>query len=126
MKGFFLTFSIIMATFLNVFCQTSTIYAFEGALPSDTVTCMAMDAEGNILIGTANGLVSYDGFSFNVITTANGLAGNTINDISVAPNGKIYVATSNGVSVSNGNSWQNDMTGGEIRKIAGRSDGKFW
>jgi len=126
MKGFFLTFSIIMATFMNVFCQTSTIYAFEGALPSDTVNCMAMDAEGNILIGTANGLVSYDGFSFNVITTANGLAGNTINDISVAPNGRIYVATSNGVSVSNGNSWQNDMTGGEIRKIAGRSDGKFW
>lgn len=126
MKGFFLTFSLIMATFLNVFCQTSTIYAFEGALPSDTVNCMAMDAEGNILIGTANGLVSYDGFSFNVITTANGLAGNTINDISVAPNGKIYVATSNGVSVSNGNSWQNDITGGEIRKIAGRSDGKFW
>ena len=126
MKGFFLTFSIIVATFLNVFCQTSTIYAFEGALPSDTVNCMAMDAEGNILIGTANGLVSYDGSSFNVITTANGLAGNTINDISVAPNGKIYVATSNGVSVSNGNSWQNDITGGEIRKIVGRSDGKFW
>ena len=126
MKGFILTFSLIVATFLNVFCQTSTIYSFEGALPSDTVNCMAMDAEGNILIGTAKGLVSYNGTSFNTSTTANGLAGNSINDISVAPNGTIYVATSNGVSVSNGNTWQNDITGGEIRKIAARSDGRFW
>ena len=126
MKGFILAFAFIFTALLGVFGQTSTSYSFEGCLPSDTINCMAQDADGNILIGTAKGLVSYDGTNFTVITTADGLAGNTINDISVASDGRIYVATSNGVSVSNGNSWQNDITGGEIRKIAASGDGRFW
>ncbi len=126
MKGFILTFAFISTALLGVFGQTSTSYSFEGCLPSDTINCMAQDADGNILIGTAKGLVSYDGTNFNVITTADGLAGNTINDISVASDGRIYVATNNGISVSNGNSWQNDITGGEIRKIAASGEGRFW
>lgn len=126
MKNILSTLILLVSVTLWTYGQTTTIYSYEQALPSDTVNCIAQDADGDILIGTANGLVRYDGTSFNVITTADGLAGNTINDISVAPNGKIYVATNNGVSVSNDNTWQNDITGGDIRKIAGTDDGRFW
>ena len=104
----------------------SVLFGYEQVLPSDTVTCIAQDADGNILIGTRNGLVSYDGADFSLITTANGLAGNSINDICVASDGKIYVATTNGVSISNGNAWQNDFTGSNIRKISALAGGRFW
>lgn len=126
MKKLSLILALIITCLASVYGQSSVLFGYEQVLPSDTVTCIAQDADGNILIGTRNGLVSYDGIDFNVITTANGLAGNSINDICVAPDGKVYVATTTGVSISNGNAWQNDFTGSNIRKIAALADGRFW
>lgn len=126
MKKLSLILALIITCLVSVYGQSSVLFGYEQVLPSDTVTCIAQDADGNILIGTRNGLVSYDGIDFNVITTANGLAGNSINDICVAPDGKVYVATTTGVSISNGNAWQNDFTGSNIRKIAALADGRFW
>lgn len=126
MKKLSLILALIITCLASVYGQSSVLFGYEQVLPSDTVTCIAQDADGNILIGTRNGLVSYDGIDFNVITTANGLAGNSINDICVAPDGKVYVATTTGVSISNGNAWQNDFTGSNIRKISALADGRFW
>ncbi len=126
MKKLSLILALIITCLASVYGQSSVLFGYEQVLPSDTVTCIAQDADGNILIGTRNGLVSYDGIDFNVITTANGLAGNSINDICVAPDGKVYVATTTGVSISNGNAWQNDFTGSNIRKIAALAGGRFW
>ena len=126
MKKLPLILALIITCLASVYGQSSVLFGYEQVLPSDTVTCIAQDADGNILIGTRNGLVSYDGIDFNVITTANELAGNSINDICVAPDGKVYVATTTGVSISNGNAWQNDFTGSNIRKIAALAGGRFW
>lgn len=126
MEKLSLILALIITCLTSVYGQSSVLFGYEQVLPSDTVTCIAQDADGNILIGTRNGLVSYDGIDFNVITTANGLAGNSINDICVASDGKVYVATTTGVSVSNGNAWQNDFTGSNIRKISALAGGRFW
>ncbi len=126
MKKLSLILALIITCLASVYGQSSVLFGYEQVLPSDTVTCIAQDADGNILIGTRNGLVSYNGADFSLITTANGLAGNSINDICVASDGKVYVATTTGVSVRNGNVWQNDLTGSDIRKIAATANGKFW
>ncbi|MBQ2075991.1 MAG: hypothetical protein II471_00605, partial [Bacteroidales bacterium] len=126
MKNILFVLSLILIGITSIYAQTSNIFRYESALPSDTVTCIAQDAEGNVLLGTANGLVSYNGTGFSVINTSNGLAGNYVNDIFVASDGKIYVATTAGLSIRNNNTWQNEFTGGNIRKIAATSDGRFW
>lgn len=126
MKNILFVLSLILIGITSIYAQTSNIFRYESALPSDTVTCIAQDAEGNVLLGTANGLVSYNGTGFSVINTSNGLAGNYVNDIFVASDGKIYVATTAGLSIRNNNAWQNEFTGGNIRKIAATSDGRFW
>lgn len=126
MKRLSLILALIITCLASVYGQSTVLFGYEQVLPSDTVTCIAQDADGNILIGTRNGLVSYDGTDFNVITTANGLVGDSINDICVASDGKVYVATTTGVSVSNGNAWQNDFTGSNIRKISAIAGGRFW
>ncbi len=126
MKNILFVLSLILIGITSIYAQTSNIFRYESALPSDTVTCIAQDAEGNVLLGTANGLVSYNGTGFSVINTSNGLAGNYVNDIFVAFDGKIYVATTAGLSIRNNNAWQNEFTGGNIRKIAATSDGRFW
>ena len=126
MKNILFVLSLILIGITSIYAQTSNIFLYESALPSDTVTCIAQDAEGNVLLGTANGLVSYNGTGFSVINTSNGLAGNYVNDIFVASDGKIYVATTAGLSIRNNNTWQNEFTGGNIRKIAATSDGRFW
>ena len=126
MKRLSLILALVITCLASVYGQSSVVFGYEQTLPSDTVTCIAQDADGNVLIGTRNGLVSYDGTDFSLITIADGLAGNSINDICVASDGKIYVATTTGVSIRNNNSWQNDFTGSDIRKIAATSNGKFW
>jgi len=106
--------------------QSITIFGYESVLPSDTITCLAQDANGNILLGTTNGLVSYNGSVFSVTNTSNGLIGNSVNDIFVASNGKIYVATTTGLSIKNNNAWQTEFTGTNIKNIAVTSDEKMW
>ncbi|MBO7652959.1 MAG: T9SS type A sorting domain-containing protein [Bacteroidales bacterium] len=126
MKNILFASLLVFIGFVNAYGQSSTIFNYEEALPSDTVTCIAQDTDGNVLLGTANGLVSYNGSDFSVINTSNGLAGNHVNDIFVASDGKIYVATTTGLSIRVNNAWQNDFTGSNIRKIAAASDGRFW
>ncbi|MBO4874370.1 MAG: T9SS type A sorting domain-containing protein [Bacteroidales bacterium] len=126
MKNILFVLSLIFIGITSICAQSSTLFHYESVLPSDTVTCMAQDADGNVLLGTTNGLVSYNGTDFSVINTSNGLAGNYVNDIFVASDGKVYVATTAGLSIRNNNTWQNEFTGGNIRKIAATSDGRFW
>ena len=126
MKNILFVLTLILFGAVCSYAQTTSIFTYQSALPSDTVTCIAQDANGNVLLGTATGLVSYDGTDFAVITTNNGLAGNYVNDISVAADGKVYVATGTGVSVRNNNVWQNEFTGSNIKKIAAVGNGKFW
>lgn len=56
MKNILFVLSLILIGITSIYAQTSNIFRYESALPSDTVTCIAQDAEGNVLLGTANGL----------------------------------------------------------------------
>ncbi|MBQ2575103.1 MAG: hypothetical protein II575_12840, partial [Bacteroidales bacterium] len=55
MKNILFVLSLILIGITSIYAQTSNIFRYESALPSDTVTCIAQDAEGNVLLGTANG-----------------------------------------------------------------------
>ena len=125
-KNILFIFSMIFMALTSSYGQSTAIFGYESVLPSDTITCLAQDADGNILLGTTNGLVSYNGSVFSVTNTSNGLIGNSVNDIFVASDGKIYVATTTGLSIKNNNIWQTEFTGSNIKNIAVTSDGKMW
>ncbi len=70
------------------------------ALVGDSVAAIA--AQGNLLVvGTDNGLFSYNGRSWRTFTTADGLPSNQV--LSISPSGSVYyVGTSEGVVIFTG------------------------
>jgi len=60
--------------------------------------CLLEDSEGNIWIGTDNGLSRYDGRRFVNFTDKDGLAGNRIQCIHQSKNGDLWIATLNGLN----------------------------
>ena len=61
----------------------------------------------NMWIGTAIGLVFYNGKKFKTYTNRDGLPSSTINKIVKSPKGEIWIATNNGVSIYDGMSFKN-------------------
>lgn len=76
------------------------------ALPSNYITALAEDNIGNVWIGTRAGLVKYDGISFTVFNTANGLPSNTITCIE-SIGSQLYVGTRSGLSRYDGVNFTN-------------------
>lgn len=63
-------------------------------MPSDTVTCMVSDADGEVYIGTTNGLVHYDRFTFLLLDTENSaLKSNRVIGLACLNGKEIYAAT---------------------------------
>ncbi len=71
------------------------------------ITCLKNLRDGNLIVGTRHGgVISINGegaFRY-LINTANGLRNNTINDLFVDNQGKVWVATENGISLLETNS----------------------
>src|SRR5579862_7373977 len=66
---------------------------------SNRILALYQDRKGNIWFGTeGGGLNKYDGRSFSVFSTRNGLAGNVVSSICEDSRGAIWVATSDGVT----------------------------
>lgn len=61
------------------------------------VSSLLNDNNGNLWIGTHNGLTKFDGNQFIKFTTSNGLPSNFINSVKKDADGKIWIATNNGV-----------------------------
>jgi hypothetical protein len=82
--------------------NATTTPAFSAA----TINALAADASGNIWIGTATGLVKFDGTSFTTFTSANGLPSNTITCVA-SVGSQIYAGTNSGLSRYDGTSFTN-------------------
>jgi hypothetical protein len=67
-------------------------FTINDGLPSNIVYCFFKDSRGIFWIGTENGLVKYDGYTFQSFTSENGLAGNSIWDIKEDQEHNLWIA----------------------------------
>lgn len=78
-------------------------------MPSDTVYCVHVSADGTQWIGTKRGVARHTGYKtlegWTVFTTAEGLADDFVQAINSDSKGKIYFGTKNGLSVFDGTKW---------------------
>jgi ligand-binding sensor domain-containing protein len=92
----------------NRYLQFNYITPDDG-LPSSSITSLCQDGKGYMWIGTSNGLVRYDGYSFTVFkndpSDRNSISHNLISSILEDTDGNMLVGTSTGLSLYN---WQTD------------------
>ena len=69
--------------------------------------CLLEDREGNLWIGTDNGLSRYDGRRFIIFTDGDGLGGNSIQCIHQDKKGDLWIGTNNGLSRYDGSEFVN-------------------
>lgn len=109
-RSIFLTFGIILL-FLFASAQ-STDYAIEkytikNGLPSGRIEIILQDHLGFIWIGTSNGLVKYDGYTFftykNNYNNNHSLANNIITGLYESPDNILFIATRGGLHIYNRN-----------------------
>ncbi len=79
-------------------------YVSDGLL-SNRIQCINKDTDGNLWIGTPEGLSVFDGTGWTGYTVNDGLAGNDVRCIEVDIDGTLWIGTTKGVSHFNGNSW---------------------
>lgn len=79
-----------------------TSYNIEDGLSNSMVHTITQDDDGYMWFGTEDGLNRFDGQNFNVYrfdpTDVNSLAGNSVNQIYLAPDNSLWIATHNGIS----------------------------
>ncbi|MCB0700462.1 MAG: hypothetical protein KDC11_11460 [Chitinophagaceae bacterium] len=69
----------------------------KDGLPSNGIFALEEDDDGNIWIGTSNGISMYDGFSFTNFTITDGIPDRRISDIKKDSKGNLWFGTSQGV-----------------------------
>jgi diguanylate cyclase (GGDEF)-like protein len=67
-------------------------------LSSITPSCLIQDQDGFIWIGTPNGLLRFDGNRLVRYGIEQGLPSTNVNQLVLAPNGKLWIVTSRGIS----------------------------
>jgi ligand-binding sensor domain-containing protein len=120
---------------INVFDgqKWDTIDASDG-LPYENARVLHFDYQGNLWIGSGgngNGLVKYDGTTFTLYTTTDGLSDNRIESIGSQPNGTIWVGTVfGGTCRFDGSQWTcfdtSYVNHRHILSIYGESDSSIW
>ena len=71
-------------------------------MPSDTVTALALDADGQLIIGSDQGLAR---FVTDTLTVDTDLGRVAINALATAPSGEIWAATPDGLQRFDGVTW---------------------
>lgn len=83
-------------------------------MPSDTVYCVHISADGTQWIGTRRGVAKHTGYKtlegWTVFTTEQGLADDLVQAINSDSKGNIYFGTKNGLSVFDGTKWTSYKT----------------
>lgn len=78
----------------------------EGASPETMFRCSFMDKDGNLWFGTTGaGVYKYDGHAFFRYAEKDGLTSTFVTGISQDTQGKIWIATNDGIFYGNGNSF---------------------
>lgn len=121
------------ATQANVFSTSYTKvgqqkYAQLGKIPGSDVTCMAFDKSGKVWVGGKNGVAVRSGSQFTSYTTGEGLPDNAVNDIAVAGDGKVYVATEIGAAVFENGAWKKieGLVSEKVQALAIDNKGAVW
>ncbi len=99
----------------------------NSALPSDTVTTLALDADGQLLIGSDQGLAR---FITDTLTVDLGLGRVAINALAASPTGEVFAATADGLQRFDGVAWSPYATPQvqttEITALLVDSGGDLW
>jgi ligand-binding sensor domain-containing protein len=74
----------------------TTNYSIEQGLPSSESYDVLQDSKGYIWIATDRGVCRFDGYSFTVYTTANGLTDNTVFNLGEDDRGRVWFFPLNG------------------------------
>ena len=99
------------------------------------ISSITMDNDGNLWIGDNNrGLIRYDGESFKRWSIREGIAGTGVLDIFIEDNNEIWIATTYGVSVFNGENFKTihdfgnslALNSGEVTSIEKSKDGIYF
>lgn len=108
-----------------------TVYTPDNGLPSEYVTALAVDANGDVWAGTQDGLSLFDGEGWTTYTTADGLPANTITALAPDATGGLWIATAgSGATLYNGETWEHLTTVGladrDVRALAEDAEGSIW
>ena len=101
-------------------------------LPSNDVTSLAVANDGvTIFAGTSAGVAQFNGRSWDSLSQTGSQAVNTIQDVSITPDGRLWAATVGGLTVYDGSAWQlfttaDGLPNNDIHQIAANADGSVW
>ncbi len=128
-----LIFFVVATLFASVVCmsQTQRYYPYENALISNNTRAVALAADGNVWIGSTQGITRYDGSEWSLYNTDNGLPNNMIYDVYCAGNGDVWIATAAGIAVFDGLGWTgygigDGLPSNTIWCITGDANGNIW
>jgi len=102
-----------------------------GALAAH-MDALALDADGTPWLGTwFDGLLTRTGDRWHALNTADGLPSNTIRDVLVAPDGRLWVATDAGLARRDGAGWTvfgtaDGLPNAEVRALVAEPGGAIW
>ncbi|MSS73725.1 MAG: hypothetical protein EXS64_19890 [Candidatus Latescibacteria bacterium] len=111
---------------------TFTTFTIEDGLPSNNVSNIFQDREGNLWFGTDGGVSRYDGKMFTAFTTDDGLAGGWAQSIFQDRDGNLWFGTrSGGVSRYDGKTFQtltrqDGLASNVVNSIIQDRDGVLW
>jgi ligand-binding sensor domain-containing protein len=100
-------------------------------LVDNYITCIAVDKNNNIWVGTQSGVSKFNGTTWASYTSSDGLIDNAVNYIAGDIDGSVWFATFSGISKFNGTTWTNfttanGMTTNEITFITVDKFGNKW
>lgn len=107
-------------------------YTAKDGLSDPNITCMSMDGEGAIWIGTQSGLYKLQNEKFNIKTESDGLAANVVNAVFSDSKSELWVGTPAGLSLIKNNgeilniSESNGLTNNEVQCFIEDKDGNIW
>ena len=105
-----------------------SLYNYHGnGLDSEYIPDVMVDSKNNVWAVTwGGGLLKHDGDSWITFTKEDGLANNYGRQVIEDDAGKIIVGTTGGVSIYDGENWENESLGSQIRSLFKDSDGILW
>ena len=103
----------------------------DAGLQGRFLLTLDFDAAGVAWLASADGLYSYDGYTWRRFTTADGLPSDFVRCATVARDGRIWIGTDRGCVLYDGRSFEplpggDRLAGQNIRRIVEDVDGTMW